>query len=143
MRRLQQQYGPLNWHLPETHAIYWAMQGLPYATRSQKLQLRRIIFQSLAAAFFRADAAGEQSKPRFDLLPHTLDAYQTAVQEFPENHSVKQAYEAFLQGAILACDTFNRPEQAQHLFELLQVLDPDTYANTTLNIFVAQHKRQR
>lgn len=48
-------FGPLDWRLPEAHAIYWAFRGLQHWARTQDhfkaLQCDRMIFQSLKAAF--------------------------------------------------------------------------------------------
>ncbi len=51
IRETEEAFGQLDWRLPETHALYWAKQGLPFASESQKLNLERMIFQSLATAF--------------------------------------------------------------------------------------------
>src|SRR5688500_3642849 len=58
MMRVDERYGPLEWRLPDAHAIYWAAKGLEL-TRDQQLRkeefvgLRRVIFQSLQLAFMR------------------------------------------------------------------------------------------
>jgi hypothetical protein len=48
------QYGPLDWRLPEAHAIYWAALGLEKAKENPDkvkgddlITLRRIIYQSM------------------------------------------------------------------------------------------------
>ncbi len=47
-RQLEATYGPLDWHTPQAHAIYWAATGLPLARLpSDDLALRRIIYQAL------------------------------------------------------------------------------------------------
>lgn len=35
MREIDSKYGPLDWRLPETHAIYWAYRGRQHAGRSK------------------------------------------------------------------------------------------------------------
>ncbi len=45
---LDARFGPLDWTLPQAHAIYWATAGLPFArTDFDDLALRRIVYQSL------------------------------------------------------------------------------------------------
>lgn len=47
MRQLQDEFGPLDWRLPESHAIYWAWDGLRQGCRREDPFLRRMIMQSL------------------------------------------------------------------------------------------------
>ncbi|MBP5509385.1 MAG: hypothetical protein J6Z49_00535 [Kiritimatiellae bacterium] len=47
MLELQRRYGPLDWRLGESHAIYWASYGLPFTTGPERLMTRRLIYQSL------------------------------------------------------------------------------------------------
>src|ERR1700743_84368 len=54
MKKVDDEYGPLEWRLPETHAIYWACQGLDDAKYNERLidpkdllTLRRVIYQHL------------------------------------------------------------------------------------------------
>ena len=50
--------GPLDWRLPEAHAIYWASLGLEKAKEipdkvkpGDLIQLRRVVYQSMLQAF--------------------------------------------------------------------------------------------
>lgn len=48
MRRIETEFGPLDWHTPQAHAIYWASAGLTFArTDFEDLALRRLIYQAL------------------------------------------------------------------------------------------------
>ncbi|MCX7008317.1 MAG: hypothetical protein NTY53_13900, partial [Kiritimatiellaeota bacterium] len=51
MQRVDAACGPLAWRLPDAHAIYWAMQGKPFAKDFDAVKLDRQIFQALADAF--------------------------------------------------------------------------------------------
>ena len=58
MKEVDDRYGPLEWHLPETHAIYWAYVALEKTDprkikREDAMTCRRVIFQSLQLAFRR------------------------------------------------------------------------------------------
>jgi hypothetical protein len=53
MKKVDGQYGPLDWRMPETQAIYWAMLGLERARKEDLIVLRRVIYQSLQLAFQR------------------------------------------------------------------------------------------
>ena len=57
--KLNAQYGPLDWRLPEAHAIYWAAFGLEKAKENpgkvkadDLITLRRNIYQSMLQAFY-------------------------------------------------------------------------------------------
>ena len=60
MKKLDEEFGPLEWRLPEAHAIYWAAQGLEDARKHPNkvnpddlIQLRRVIYQSMQLSFQR------------------------------------------------------------------------------------------
>lgn len=53
MKQVDDEYGPLEWKLPETHAIYWATVGLKYAKDKDKDTLRRVVYQCMDIAFQR------------------------------------------------------------------------------------------
>ncbi len=57
-QKVDEQYGPLDWRLPEAHAIYWGAVGLEKAKKNPDkvkstdlITLRRIIYQSMLQAF--------------------------------------------------------------------------------------------
>src|SRR5260370_41852421 len=58
MKEVDQHYGPLEWRLPEAHAIYWAAKGLEAAkenpakvNQDDLITLRRVIYQSMQLSF--------------------------------------------------------------------------------------------
>ena len=60
MKHVNDNYGPLEWRLPEAHAIYWAALGLEKAklnptkiNADDLIQLRRVIYQSMQLSFQR------------------------------------------------------------------------------------------
>src|SRR5262249_36280382 len=53
MKKVDAQYGPLDWRMPETHAIYWAMLGLERSKKEELIVLRRVIYESMQLAFQR------------------------------------------------------------------------------------------
>ena len=50
MQEVDGKYGPMEWRLPETHAIYWAYLGLKNSKPEQLITLRRAIYQSMQLA---------------------------------------------------------------------------------------------
>lgn len=47
MRALDRRFGRLDWRVPCSHAVYWALEGLQRATERERLPCRRIAYQSL------------------------------------------------------------------------------------------------
>ncbi len=50
MRALQVQFGPLDWRMPESHAVYWALKGVACADAEVMLSCRREVYQPLMTA---------------------------------------------------------------------------------------------
>ena len=66
MKEVDERYGPLEWRLPEAHAIYWAALGLKKAAENPTkikaddlITLRRVIYQSMQLSFHRGPAGRE------------------------------------------------------------------------------------
>ena len=98
MQHVDQRWGPLEWRLPEAHAIYWAARGLKKAEENPGkidpdtlIQLRRVIYQSMQLSFLRgrletnAFAEGFEFGPNLDIIEKTSDAYTQAMQEDEKN----------------------------------------------------------
>lgn len=47
MRLLENRFGPLDWRVASSHAIYWAWQGLEHARDQERLACRRAVYQPL------------------------------------------------------------------------------------------------
>ncbi|HNQ72752.1 MAG TPA: hypothetical protein PKN95_04010 [Verrucomicrobiota bacterium] len=100
MVRVNETYGPLEWRLPEAHAIYWAALGLEKArqhpTKVKKedlIQLRRVIYQSMQLSFQRGRLLADPFTKTFDTLPNldivqkVSDAYEQAMIDEPNMRS--------------------------------------------------------
>src|SRR5262249_15482124 len=74
MRSVDEHYGPLEWRLPEAHAIYWASLGLKRAGKEGQLSLRREIWQSLRLAFRRGRLIPVRAVGRFESGPNVAIA---------------------------------------------------------------------
>ncbi|HNR93005.1 MAG TPA: hypothetical protein PKM67_05525 [Kiritimatiellia bacterium] len=122
MQQVENTYGPLDWRLPQAHAIYWAAKGRPFARGFYEVALDRIIFDSLAEAFrrgklFRDDERGVFiNSPNLDLLPRVQAAYAKALADYPEEDSIRRGHENFLREAIMIIYSHNRVRQARELF---------------------------
>src|SRR5581483_4261485 len=127
--KVNEQYGPLDWRLPEPHAIDWAMQGLqkakehPDKVKSDDLiQLRRVVFQSMQEAFRHGRIIsnpfthGVELAPNLDIIAKANDAYVQSMLEEDNGNSnsiARAGYKNFLRDAVYFCYENNRMAEAQ------------------------------
>jgi hypothetical protein len=137
MKKVDDKYGPLEWRLPESHAIYWAMKGLE-ATADQKLRqedfigLRRVIFQSLQLAFMRGrliypDKGGNEFVygPNLNVIKVADEAYlEMAALESDKRDNILNAHKNYLGMVVYHLYTHNRKEAAQQWFNRLKEMYP-------------------
>jgi len=140
--KVNAQYGPLDWRLPEAHAIYWGAFGLEKAKEhpdkvnaDDLIQLRRNIYQSMLQAFYHgrfvADPFAKTYSlgPNLDLVSKVNAAYETMMQEDPKNRDhIGIAHRNFLRNAIYFLYGDNRVADAAKWFRLLG----EEYPNKTI-----------
>ena len=125
MKEVDDLYGPLEWHLPESHAIYWAYLALEKTdkTKLKKEDLitcRRVIFQSLQLAFRRGrmiypDKSSDQFiyAPNLDVVAQANKAYlQIMDQEPGMRANIANAHKNFLKWAVYYLYLYGRETQA-------------------------------
>lgn len=160
MKQVDETYGPLEWRLPETHAIYWAALGLRAAKENPTkvnhqdiIQLRRVIYQSMHLAVQRGRLVEnfiEQAfefGPNLDIIPKTNFAYEQAMEEDAENREhISRAHRNFLRLAVHFLYLHNRVSDAAEWYKYLgehypdkTIIDGDTNSfprNVTLDQYV-------
>jgi len=123
MQRLVQTYGPLDWRLPEAHAVYWASLGLESAERNVNIQCERVIFQSLNLAFktgrliYLKDIDYLEMAPNLALVDAVDRQYRKSMARHPDNTSVRAAYENFLVDAVVLLYQFGLREKAKEYLD--------------------------
>ncbi|MGO9476792.1 MAG: hypothetical protein ACLQAH_07280 [Limisphaerales bacterium] len=137
--KVNAQYGPLDWRLPEAHAIYWAAVGLekarehPEKVKSDDLiTVRRNIYQSMLYAFYHGRyianpfTGSYELVPNLDLVPKVNDAYETMMREEPKyNDNIANAHRNFLRTAVYFLYEDNRIADAAKWFQYLGAKYPD------------------
>jgi hypothetical protein len=102
MRRIDAAYGPLNWRTAEAQAAYWGYRGRQAAEPGVYLPADRMVFQSLAALFFKGNRPGGRADPgtppAVELFPGIVRAYREALRRY-RDESVRTAYGNFLAAA--------------------------------------------
>jgi len=129
VRHVEQAYGPLDWRLPETHAIYWAYRGLRHADGNGYLPAERMICQCLAALFlngrlvYQPDENLYRTEPNPDLLPRALTAYETTLARHPQE-GIRTGYRNFLADAVRLLHDLGRAAEARQTFNRLHRESP-------------------
>ena len=153
MRKVDEEYGPFDWRLPDSHAIYWAELFRQHAKPSaaDTDTLRRSIFQSQRMLFFRGGALSpsvtnvtEQNFmlwPNLDLMPTINATYEKMIAEQP-NLNFQNAHKNFLKEAIPLLYINGRVNQAAFWFDYLKKTYSNAFilrqANISLQDFVIE-----
>ena len=137
MQAVDQTYGPLEWRLPETHAIYWASQGLKEGNgEGDKRMLRRNIFQPMQTAFQRGRLVENRlyigrtnvpaglrfmSAPNLEMIPNSHRAYlaqRLADPEMAEHFGT--AHRNFQKDAVYFLFSYGREKEAAQWFDYIK-----------------------
>jgi hypothetical protein len=134
MKEVDEEYGPLEWRLPESHAVYWATYGLKRAKKQDQMTLRRAVYQPLQLAFQRGhlieiDLDGQkalQLGPNLAMIPRANKAYEKMAGADPEYRDhIRNAHKNFLKDAVYFLYTHNRQSDAGEWFRYLVKNYPD------------------
>jgi len=128
---MNRRYGPLDWRLPQTHAVYWATRGISAAPKGQDLLgCERIIFQGLNACFktgrllYLKDLESLETTPNIGLFTAANQSYLDAMARHADNASIRGGYENFLIDSIVIFYTFGQYRQASDLMKKAHALFP-------------------
>ncbi len=129
MKETDQLYGPLEWRLPESHAIYWATVGLKRSKKKDLITLRRIIYQSMQIVVLRGRLISADPiwfGPDLSKIDRANAAYERMMEEETEMpYAVKTAHRNFLKEAVYLLYTHNRLAEANQWFERIREKYPD------------------
>lgn len=148
MQSVDRRYGPLDWRLAPSHAVYWANLGRRQAGETPCLHCDRMIYQSLALLFFEGTWHGQPGDPGFrsapqpDLLSGVLRAYEEAL-EAHDHDTVREAYAHFLARASAVLHELGRTERAAELSGRLLSRFPLTEAGRAFRAEAAMPEKER
>jgi hypothetical protein len=114
MKKLDEEYGPLEWRLPEASAVYWAATGLERAKEhptkvkaDDLIQLRRVIYQSMQASFQQGRLIwdpvqeGFDTGPNLDIIPKVNAAYEEMMRDDAQMRDhIGNGHRNFLRDAV-------------------------------------------
>jgi hypothetical protein len=135
MKQVDDLYGPLEWRLPDAHALYWAHVGLQNSKKKDLLTLRRVIWQSMGQIVMRGRLTTLEPlrlAPDLDKVDRANAAYEQMLKDDPEMAAaIKPAHRSFLRELIYMLYTNNRLAKANELLVYLREHFPD-YADGKL-----------
>ena len=142
MREVDDQYGPLDWRLPDAHAIYWAHRGLAHASDFAEVKLFRMIQHSIVAAFRQGRALitldGQVlPSPNIDLLPRVRSIARQAVDQFPDRTTFQTAHENFLTEAFAILLEMGHTSDAREVYQELHETYPSDQTARGFEYFAA------
>jgi len=92
MLETERRFGPLDWRLAESHAVYWASQGLEYAVGAEKLLCMRGVYQPLVLGVFGGRFTGNVATGEWRvasnpaLAPAAADFLEETCRAFPSHN---------------------------------------------------------
>jgi hypothetical protein len=142
MKQIDEEYGPLEWRLPEAHAIYWASEGLKRATSNLSkvkvedlITLRRVIYQSMLLGWSRGrivdnpfNTNNVEFGPNIDIIPKVNDTYLKVYEEESDpsqKNGILNAHRNFLRQAVYYLYVQDRMAEAAKWFKYLGEKYPD------------------
>jgi hypothetical protein len=139
--QVNEDWGPLDWRLPETHAIYWGEKGLEAAKKNQDkvklddlIMLRRIVYQSMQQSFYHGRIIANPYTetyslgPNLDLVQKANDSYMKGYdQENQPNQKegILRAHRNFLRDAVYFLYENYRLAEAAKWYKVLSEKYPD------------------
>jgi hypothetical protein len=139
MKEVDERYGPLEWRLPEAHAVYWAALGLKKAQENpgrikqdDLITLRRVIYQSMLLSLHRGRlvlnpfAHAFEFGPNLEIIPKVDFAYKEAAREDEKNRDhIEKAHRNFLRDAVYFLYEYNRLAEAAYWYKQLSTQYPN------------------
>jgi hypothetical protein len=125
MKEVDDKYGPLEWRLPEAHAVYWGYRGLAECKKeTDRAPLRRVVFQSMLTTFQRGRlftniaSRSIELGPNLNIVGNTSRAYEDmiAADDKMGDHFAK-GHKNFLRDAVYFLYTANREREAAQWWE--------------------------
>jgi len=138
MIALEKRFGPLDWRLAETHAIYWASQGVEFATGTERLLCRRGVYQPLILSMIRGRFTGDLAHKRWQaggnlaVVMATADFISETRNEFP-SQNITFVYLRYLSLAVSLLAKDNQADHAHTLYERLLTALPANIAKPTFD----------
>ncbi|HWY31304.1 MAG TPA: hypothetical protein VNX46_11135 [Candidatus Acidoferrum sp.] len=139
--KVNEEWGPLDWRLPESHAIYWGLRGLDAAKKNPDkvspndlIMLRRILYQSMQQSFYHGRIIANPYTetyslgPNLDLVEKANDSYLNSYDQESQpgqKQGILGAHRNFLRDAIYFLYENYRLAEAAKWYKVLCEKYPD------------------
>jgi len=133
MLRLTRWYGPIDWRLPDAHALYWASAGRDVLGLSveKAANTDRVIFHALASLYRRGRLrfvpatkgrpALWMGSPHFAFIPSVIEIYEETLRRYPDNQDpIKDGYLNFLRQVTVDFFVHNDLRSSLKYFNMLK-----------------------
>ncbi|MBA4149145.1 MAG: hypothetical protein H0X66_13610 [Verrucomicrobia bacterium] len=127
MKEIDERYGPLEWRLPDAHAIYWADVGRRRGKKEDQERLQRSIYQTMQQSFrrgavYESIAGGFTFGPNLDSIANVNASYEELIKGEDPKHQDQpiSGHKNFLKDAVYFLYMYNRQVEAQKWFQYLK-----------------------
>lgn len=146
MRRVDDEYGPLDWRLPQTHAVYWAVSGRDRCWDERVLPCERMILQAVKELFVRGRMiSGPDGRhvlaPAMELFDKIMNAHEVARKKYPSETYFINSKAGFLKDAVRVFNDNGRQSEARVLFDQLVREIPESVKERNFEVFVNTGKK--
>lgn len=141
MQALDQRYGPLEWRLPETHALYWGYRGRQTGARDTEW-CARLVWGGVAANMAGGRLAFDPATgfylrgPRLDVAIQGVR--EAARERFAPGSLALPVMANFLRESVLYFHAFGRPAEAAESLAVLRALPGAGEEPDSVEAFVAR-----
>jgi hypothetical protein len=149
IQELDKTYGPLDWRLPDAHAIYWAEMGVRKGTQEDKDLVRRFAYSIMQQACRRGGSlpswvtnVTEENFilwPNLDLVPKVNASYERTMLEKTDKKVVQNAQKNFLEEAVVLLYEYNRTREALQWFNYLKANFTNAITGADANLTVEEY----
>ena len=124
MRRIDGEIGPLDWRLPQSHAVYWAMCGRDRCRDARVLPCERMILQAVKELFVKGRlVCGTNGRsdlvPAMELFDKIMKAHDAAWKKYPSEDYFIHSKAGFMRDAVRVFNDNGRQSEARVLFDQL------------------------
>jgi hypothetical protein len=137
MKEVDDQFGPLEWRLPEAHAIYWASVGLSESKKADLITLRRVIYQSMHVMVLRGRLISIDPLrfgPDLAKADQANAAYEQMIRDDTEQKdAIRRAHRNYLKELIFLLYSYNRMADARRWYDYVRETYPGAIQEQNLD----------
>ena len=130
MREIDQKYGPLDWRIPQAHALYWAYLGnTATGTNIHNTVCDRMIYDAMTSMFNYGKLTYSKkgdlfvTSVNFELLPKVISTFEDTLAH-SDSQLPEEAYANFLGSAVRTLKFYHHDKHARELFDKLATQYP-------------------